>query len=150
MDARLLRLLIDQASERRDDAAQRAAQARRERDAAAATLRTLTDYREQSLARAPTRAGGPVGIAQMRSATHFDARLIVAIQQQYQTHALRDEASQAQDAALLEQQRRLKALQTLEERRARSAERLAARREQRALDEFATHLAARRAPGKDR
>jgi flagellar FliJ protein len=150
MDERLLRLLIDQARERRDEATTRAAGARRERDAAAATLRTLTEYREESLGRAPQRAGTAVGVAQLTSAVQFDARLIQAIQQQYRQHADRNADAIAHDARLTEQQRRLKALETLESRRAQQTLRTAARREQRALDEFATHLAARRRPGKER
>jgi flagellar FliJ protein len=150
MDPRVLRLLIDAARERRDDAAQRAAGARRERDAAATTLRTLTDYREESLARAPARAGHPVGIAQLHTARHFDARLVAAIGQQHQTHAERSREADAQDAALVERQQRLKALQTLQERRARDAGMQAAKREQRALDEFATNLSARRKAGRTR
>jgi flagellar FliJ protein len=150
MDPGLLKLLIEQARERRDDAAGSAASARRERDAAAATLRTLTDYREESLARAPVRAGGAVGIAQLSTATHFDARLVAAIHQQYGQHAQRAADAQARDASLRDRQRRLKALQTLEERRAQQAARVAARREQRALDEYATQLSARKRAGKDR
>jgi flagellar export protein FliJ len=150
MDEDLLRLLIEQARERRDDAATRASNARRDRDAAAATLRTLTDYREESLARAPVRAGGAVGIVQLATATRFDARLVAAIHQQYGQHAQRAADSEARDASLRDRQRRLKALQTLEERRARQAARTAARNEQRALDEYATLLSARKRPAKDR
>jgi flagellar FliJ protein len=150
MDARLLKLLIEQALERRDDAAGRAADARRQRDAAAATLRTLTDYREESLARAPVRAGAEVGIAQLASATHFDSKLVAAIRQQYGQHAQRDADASAREAALRDRQRRLKALQTLEERRARQASRLAARREQHALDDYSNQLSARTRAGKDR
>jgi flagellar protein FliJ len=150
MDEHLLRLLIDQARERRDEAVTHAVGARRERDVAAGTLRTLTDYREESLGRAPVRAGAAVGVAQLASAVQFDARLIQAIQQQYRQHAERSADAQARDAALVEQQRRLKALETLESRRAQQTQRTAARREQRALDEFATNLAARRRPGKER
>ncbi len=150
MDPSLLRLLIERALERRDDAASRAADARRERDAAAATLRTLTEYREESLGRAPVRAGGAVGVAQLTAATHFDARLVAAIHQQYGQHAQRSADADARDETLRERQRRLKALQTLEARRTQQAGRVAARREQRALDEYATQLSARKRPGKER
>lgn len=150
MDAKLLTLLIDTAREHRDDAAGRAADARRQRDTAAETLRTLTDYREQSLARAPSRSGATVGVAQLRSATHFDARLVLAIHQQYRTHGDRSRDVETHDAELRERQRRLMALQTLEARRAEQVARRAARREQHALDEFATNLAARHRPGTER
>ncbi|MEI7447670.1 MAG: flagellar export protein FliJ [Burkholderiales bacterium] len=150
MDERLLRLLIERATERRDEAANRAATARRDRDAAAATLRTLTDYREESLGRAPVRSGAAVGVAQLSTASRFDAKLVQAIHQQYRQHADRAADATQRDAALIERQRRLTALQTLETRRAKQAAVTAARREQRALDEFATNLAARRRPGKER
>jgi flagellar FliJ protein len=146
----LLRLLIGQALQRRDDAAADAAGARRARDAAADTLGTLTGYRDASLARGPVRSGAPVGVAQLTTAAAFDARMIAAIRQQHRTHAERDLEAAARDAALLERQRRLKALETLERNRARSAVRIESRREQRALDEFATNLVARRRPGKER
>jgi flagellar export protein FliJ len=77
-------------------------------------------------------------------------RLIDAIRQQFQTHARSQADADAGDAALRDTQRRLKALETLAQRRALAAERIAARREQLALDEYATNLAARRRPGKDR
>jgi flagellar FliJ protein len=150
MDERLLRLLIERATDHRDDAATRAAEARRHRDDAERTLRTLTDYREESLSRAPVRAGGAVGTEQLQGAARFDARLVAAIHQQYREHADRQKAADTRDAALAERQRRLTALQTLEERRARETAQRDARREQRALDEFATNLAARRRPGKER
>ena len=150
MDPSLLQLLIEQARERRDDAAARTAGARRERDAAAATLRTLTDYREESLTRAPLRAGTPVGIAQLETATHFDAKLIAAIRQQHGLRAQREAELGLREAALRDRQRRLEALKALEARRAQEAIRLAARREQRALDEYASQLSARRAGSKGR
>ena len=57
MNAALIRLLIEQALAHRDAAATRAAGARREREAAAATLGTLTGYREEALQRGPVRGG---------------------------------------------------------------------------------------------
>jgi flagellar FliJ protein len=149
MDARMLGLLIDRALRRRDADAGEAAGARRARDAAAGTLRTLTDYREESLGRAPVRSGQPVGVDQLRAAQHFDAKLIAAIGQQHQQHARTQARVQARDGALADSQRRLKALETLARRRARAAALVEARREQHALDEHATNLAARR-PHKDR
>jgi flagellar FliJ protein len=150
MNASLMRLLIDQALARRDDASTRAAGARRERDAAAATLATLTGYREDSLQRGPVRAGEALGIEQLRSATQFDARLIAAIRQQHGQHVARQADAAARDAELVESQRRLKALETLAQRREQARHRVEARREQRILDEYATNLSARRVPGKDK
>lgn len=149
MDARILRLLIDRAQEHRDDAATLSSQARRERDAAHATLRTLTEYRDESLNRGPTRGGQLVNVEQIRIAGYFDNRLIAAITQQSGKHAHHEERVGERDTDLREMQRRLKALETLSQRRASAAEKKGARREQRLLDEFANDIAARREPGKE-
>jgi flagellar export protein FliJ len=55
----------------------------------------------------------------------------------------------ARERLLIGAQQRLKALETLDRRRASAHGRLEARREQRVLDEYATNLAARRRPGKE-
>jgi len=149
MDARILQLLIDRAQEQRDDAARLSSQARRERDAAQVTLRTLTEYRDESLNRGPTRSGQLVNVEQIRIAGYFDNRLIAAITQQSGTHADHEERVGERDTELREMQRRLKALETLSQRRASAAEKKGARREQRLLDEFANDIAARRGPGKE-
>lgn len=149
MDARILQLLINRAQEHRDDAARLSSQARRERDAAQATLRTLTEYRDESLNRGPTRGGQLVNVEQIRIAGYFDNRLIAAITQQSGTHAEHEERVGERDTDLREMQRRLKALETLSQRRASAAEKKGARREQRLLDEFANDIAARRGPGKE-
>jgi flagellar FliJ protein len=149
MEARILQLLIDRAQEHRDDAARLSSQARRERDAAHATLRTLTEYRDESLNRGPTRGGQRVNVEQIRIAGYFDNRLIAAITQQSGTHADHEERVGERDTDLREMQRRLKALETLSQRRASAAEKKGARREQRLLDEFANDIAARRGPGKE-
>ncbi|MEI6546828.1 MAG: flagellar export protein FliJ [Burkholderiales bacterium] len=149
MDARILQLLIDRAQEHRDDAARLSSQARRERDAAQVTLRTLTEYRDESLNRGPTRSGQLVNVEQIRIAGYFDNRLIAAITQQSGTHADHEERVGERDTELREMQRRLKALETLSQRRASAAEKKGARREQRLLDEFANDIAARRGPGKE-
>jgi flagellar FliJ protein len=149
MDEKLLRLLIEQAAARRDDAARRAADARRHRDNAAATLRTLTDYRNESLERAPVRAGEAVTVEQLRSANRFDARMVAAIHQQHRQHADHLTHATTRTGELLEQERRLKALETLAQRRAQTRLQQDARRDQRQTDEYANHLAARRRPGKE-
>lgn len=150
MNAILIRLLIDQALARRDEAASRAVAARRDRDAAAATLATLTGYREESLQRGPVRAGQAFGVEQLRTAVRFDTRLLTAIREQHGQHVVRQADVAARDADLIESQRRLKALETLAQRREQARQRIEARREQRSLDEYATNLSARRVPGKEK
>jgi flagellar FliJ protein len=149
MDPALLKLLLQRAAERRDDAARRAATARRERDGADRTLRSLKDYRDESLGRGPARGGAAMGIEQLRAAGRFDGRLLEAITQQHLQWVERSREAGTRDAELLERQRRLKALQTLAERRERAALALAARREQRGTDEHALQLSRRRAPDED-
>lgn len=149
MDDALLKLLIERAAGARDDAARRAAQARRERAGADHTLRTLKDYRDESLTRAPARSGEPVGVEQLRAAGRFDQRMIEAITQQHLQAIERGREADARDTELAERQRRLKALETLAQRRAHAARLRAARREQRGTDETATHFARRHAPAKD-
>lgn len=149
MDPALLRLLIERAAGLRDDAARTAAAAHRERDGADRTLRTLKDYREESLGRGPTRGGQPMGVEQLRAAGRFDARLVEAITQQHLQWVERAREAGARDAELVERQRRLKALETLAQRREKAARARESKREQRGTDENALHIARRRAPDKD-
>jgi len=149
MDAKLLKLLIEQAAARRDDAARRAAEARSHRDGAARTLRLLNEYREESLERAPVRAGEAVPMEQLRAASRFDARMVAAIGQQHRQHADHQSNAATRTVELQEHERRLRALETLARRRAQARLRQDSRQEQQRTDEYANHLAARRAPGKE-
>jgi flagellar FliJ protein len=149
MDPKLLQLLIDRAREVRDVAATRAATSRRDRAAAEATLRTLTEYRVESLAKGPVRTGNAIGVQQLVTAVHFDGRLLSAIDAQAQQHADRLATSERHDAELIARQKRLKALELLSQRRALARARTATRREQHGFDELAANRAARKQPGKD-
>lgn len=144
MDPKLLRILIDRARDVRDDAVKVSAAARRESEAAAATLRTLTDYRDESLSRGPVRSGEAVNTEQLRIAGQFDARLILAIRQQSGQHAHKQQTAEQRLADVREAQRRLKAFETIAERKAKRDLHKQGKREQRLLDEFATDLIARR------
>lgn len=144
MDAKLLRLLIERAQSVRDDAVKVAAKADRERAAAAQTLQTLTDYRDESIARGPLRPGQQCNTDQLRIAGQFDARLVVAIQQQSGQHALKAQHAQTRQAQVMQAQQRLKAFETIAQRRADRELVRQNRREQRLLDEYASDLNTRK------
>lgn len=143
MDDATLRMLIEMARERRDAASGRKAEAQRDADAAAATLRTLDDYRGQALANGPVRDGAALEVAQLRTLDAFGCRLDAAIASQRGACEQRDAVVADRAQHLGDAQRRLQALELLESRR--RAERLAAeeRRSQRDNDEFAARAARR-------
>jgi flagellar FliJ protein len=149
MDPKLLALLIERARTVRDDAVKVSTQARRDVETAAHTLRTLTDYREQSLDRGPIRSGQPVGTEQLRIAGQFDARLVSAISQQTGQHERSGQLADQRQAELSEAQRRLKAFEALAERRARRESVQQGRRDQRTMDAFASDRTARRKAQED-
>jgi flagellar FliJ protein len=149
MDPALLRLLIERAAGLRDEAARVAASSRRDADGADRTLRTLKDYREESLGRGPIRGGRPMGVEHLRAAVRFDSRLVEAITQQHLQWVDRTRDAATRVAELAERQRRLKALETLALRRETAARARDAKREQRGTDEHALQLARRRTPAKD-
>jgi flagellar FliJ protein len=144
METRLLSLLIERALSVRDDAVKLSVRAAQERDAAASTLRTLTEYRDESLQRGPVRAGHVCNTDQLSIAGQFDARLVTAIRQQSGQHALKEQAAQQRQGDVAQAQRRLKAFETVAQRQAQRAQLKEARREQRAMDDFASDLGARR------
>src|SRR5690606_21462401 len=82
IDPRTLAMLIEQAQARRDEAAGRSASARAEHAAAAATLRTLTDYREQALAASPLQEGARLDRTRLTTGELFARRLSTAIDAQ--------------------------------------------------------------------
>lgn len=143
MDKKLLRLLIDRAQSLRDDAVKIAVQADRERAAAAQTLRTLTEYRDESITRGPLRAGQECNTDQLRIAGQFDARLITAIRQQSGQHAAKEQVAQSRQAQVMQAQQRLKAFETIAQRQAQRDQIKQTRREQRLLDEYASDLSTR-------
>jgi len=143
MDARLLGLLIERALTARDDAQKTASRAARERDAAADTLRTLTEYQEASRRNGPQQAGQVCEVDQLRIAGRFDAKLVLAIEQQSGQHATKAQLALDRQGELAAAQRRLKAFETLAQRQAARAQQLHNRREQRAMDEHASELAVR-------
>lgn len=142
----LLQLLIDRHAESRDEAAARAAQARRETSRATGTLETLHGYRRDYDTKAPvmrTQSFAPLLLERHRL---FVERLDHAVSDQQGRLRMLEAAAARADADLVEQQRRLKAFETLQTRQRERRERRQARLEQQATDELAmTILRANRA-----
>ena len=132
-----LDLLIDLERRERDRAATEAARTRRDTDAAASTLDMLVGYRADHHARTPKLGERPFTSAAVRVHEAFSGRLDQAIGEQGAMVDRLATAAAERDRALIERQRRLKALETLAQRRAEAAQRRAQRAEQRQTDEFA-------------
>lgn len=144
MNDALLRLLIERAEDLRNEAVSGTVGARKAEDVARKTLDSLYAFRTESLGRSPAGRKDAVGIAHLQVTRHFDHKLVQAIQAQHREHAQHSEVLQQQESVLRDRQLRLTALQALQKRRTQQTEAVALRREQRALDEFATAVAARR------
>lgn len=141
-----LSLLIELQRRARDETARVTARSRREAAAADSTLRMLRDYGEQHRSRAPD-AGTPAfspDALKIRDA--FGQRLTQAIGEQDTVTRRLEDALAEKEQALLDRQRRLKALETLEQRRHAAARQRSARQEQRQTDEHAlqSYLRARK------
>ncbi len=132
-----LALAIEHCRRLRDDAVAIQTRVRVELGSAEQTLRTLESYREEQSDRARAQAGTTLSVIRLVHQTRFAGTLDDAIRQQ----VLRvDELRARMDgcrAAVLHQQQRLKAIETIAQRRIDAAERRAARREQHATDERA-------------
>ncbi|MGE0801593.1 MAG: flagellar export protein FliJ [Lautropia sp.] len=129
-------LVIERHQRLRDAAVGEQARARTALDNALRTLTTLVDYRDQQYAQVRAAGRTPVAVARLALQTRFADTLDEAIGLQQ----LRvDEASARLEtcrAEVLKQAQRLRALETIERRRAEELARRAARREQQATDEI--------------
>lgn len=132
-----LALLIDLERRQRDRAAGLAARARKDATTAQSTLKMLVDYRQDHHDRSPKRAATAFTSTTVRVHEAFTGKLDQAIGEQGSVTDRLNEASEEQARALTERQRRLKALETLAERRALAARQRLQRNEQRQTDEFA-------------
>ena len=143
---RTLDLLIELQRRDRDRHAGIAARSRRESDTAGSTLKMLEGYRSDYDQRAPKRGARPFDTGTVRVHEAFTAKLDRAIDDQDELSTRLGETAARHETELAEQQRRLKALETLAERRDKAARLRAQRVEQRQTDEFASqaHLRARK------
>jgi flagellar FliJ protein len=143
----LLPLLIDRATELRDQ------QARLSREAAAAaaatqtTLGRLEHFRQDSLARLPAATGQATDAQALVDGQRFMSRLDDAIALQRLECERREQRSAAGQQQLVASQRRLLAFEALVQRRAAAAQAREQRRAQQASDEFAARAAQRRLSG---
>jgi flagellar FliJ protein len=145
-----LSLLIELRRRERDRVAGVAAQARREADNATATLRMLEGYLREYRQRAPKALLQPTEASSVRIHEHFVGKLDTAIDDQTQRAKALCEREIAQRAALSEEQRRLKALEVLEQRRESARRRRLEVAEQKQTDEFAAQAFARGRPRETR
>lgn len=134
-----LSLLIELQRRARDDTARAAARSRREAAAADSTLRLLRDYGDQHRSRAPDTATPAFSADTLKIRDSFGQRLNQAIDDQDAVNHRLEDALAQKEQALLERQRRLEALKTLEQRRRADARQRLARQEQRQTDEHALH-----------
>ena|SRR5579864_6880321 len=135
MDATQLTRLLELAQIGRDSAASRLARLEQQVQQAREHLQTLAGYSDDYALRLRARAGDELDPAAQANQRAFTARLQVALQTQQREVGAREQASAAARAELAVCQRKLKSLQTLIERRAQEASRIAARLEQRQTDE---------------
>ena len=132
-----LRFLIEAAGRERDDAARASARARTEAQSADATRRMLHDYRAELRGRAPALRDDGFDPALIHQFGAFSRRLDGAVTEQDRTAARFERIADDRQRELVAQQRRLRSLEALVERRL--AQRAAAeqRAEQKRTDEFA-------------
>ncbi len=135
-----LSFLIELQRRERDRAAGLAARARSDSETANSTLQMLQGYRRDYDTRSPKVARRAFSAVTVGVHERFTGKLDRAIGEQDRLSARLAEASAERETVLAQGQRRLKALETLHERR-ESALRLRKRRsEQIQTDEFATQV----------
>lgn len=139
----VLGLLIELQRRERDRVAGQAAQTQRDVDAAAGTLRMLNDYRNDYEARSPKAGRAPTDTVRVRVHEAFVAKLGRAIGEQDTLLDHLAQRNEAQRLALIERQRRLKALETLALRRETERRKRLESLEQKQTDEFAAQAYAR-------
>ena len=138
-----LSLLIEMQRRERDRVAGLAAQAQRDVDAAAGTLRMLNEYRNDYEARSPKAHRAPTDTLRVQVHEAFVGKLGRAIGEQDTLLEHLSQRNDAQRLALVERQRRVKALETLDERREAARRKRLDALEQKQTDEFAAQAHAR-------
>ena len=149
MEANSLRMLIELAVTARDAAAARRAQAQMQFAQSQAQLEQLHGYARDYDRRAQSTLSEGCDIAVQSNLRAFAAKLRRAVEQQSAEVQRRQQVVAAADVELQQMQRKLKSLETLEERRRTGLLAVAARRDQRSTDEIAralTHNVARLSP----
>ncbi len=144
MDTRNLRMLIELAVTARDAAAVRRAQAQTQLTQAQAQLDTLHGYVREYDRKAQTTLSGGCDIAVQSNLRAFAAKLKRAVEAQNTEVARRAQVLAAAEDELSQMQRKLKSLEALAARQEDAQRLVAARREQKSMDEMARTLTDRR------
>jgi flagellar export protein FliJ len=145
-----LALLIELRRRDRDRVAAVAAQAQREARNAAGTLNMLDGYRQDYLTRTPKASTQTTDSGSIQIHDAFVGKLGEAIEDQTSRLRLLSEREAAQRAALVEQERRLRALETLNKQRELQRQRRREALDQKMNDEFAALAHRRAAPREGR
>lgn len=139
MDTHNLRMLIELATTSRDAAAVRRAQAQTQLAQAQAQLETLNGYARDYARRAQGTLSGGCDIAVQSNLRAFADKLKRAVEQQTGEVTRRTQVLAAAETELQQMQRKLKSLEALAERKRETQRLVAARREQKTMDEMAHH-----------
>lgn len=141
MDATNLRMLIELATTERDAAATRRAQAAQQVMQARGQLDTLQGYARDYDRRAQSTLTQGCEIVVQSNLRAFVAKLENAVEQQRLEVQRREQILATTDSDLTQAQRKLRSLEALDTRRRDDARRVAARHEQKAMDELARNAA---------
>lgn len=142
-----LSLLIDRAESERDKQMRQAQALRRTALDSRAMLARLEGFRSEFITRAPDPSGPAVGVDCLDGRVRFLGALGSAIGSQRGVCAEREQAGARADAQLVEQQRRLLALQALRTRRTDKQLALQVKQDQRESDAWATLATHKMSPG---
>lgn len=145
---KVLPILTERATTARDQQAVRMREAAGLLQQAGATLDRLQEFRTDCIARSPTARGGSPDGQSMADYQRFLGRLDEAITLQQQECVRRQERSAAVQQALIENQKRLMAFETLARRRGALRLLKDSRVAQRMSDEFAARAASLQAQEK--
>lgn len=137
MDTANLTMLIDMARSARDAAAARHSEVRQALQQARAQADTLRGYAREYERRAQNTLSAGIDLAAQNNQRAFLAKLARAVETQDAEVRRREDQLAAADVELLQARQKLMSLEKLLERQQRLAQRVAARREQKATDEFA-------------
>lgn len=144
-----LKLVIEHYRRLRDDSVATQAKVQMEFGAAQRTQQTLEQYRQEQLQRARDSQQNPLSTINLLLQTRFSGKLDEAIALQSQRVAELQQRLEQSRAQVLRHQQRLKAIETIEDRRAAQVQKKASRADQLATDERAADAHARDARRQD-
>lgn len=149
MNPQTLSLLIERAEAARDNERSTATAAQRLALESQQTLGRLENFQDDFLRRAPGVASQAIAVTTLEQRQQFHAAIDQAIDVQQQACVQREQAHQLAQAQLAARQKRLLALQSLNNRQANQALAVRIRQEQRESDAWAARSFAATAKGKN-